>query len=31
MRLNNDKFNKADALRVFGHDLCTEHSETFTN
>jgi hypothetical protein len=21
--LNNDKFNKADAARMYGHDLCT--------
>jgi len=24
MRLNNDPFNKRDAERLFGHDLCTE-------
>jgi len=24
MRLNNDEFNKRDAMRMFGHDLCTE-------
>lgn len=23
-RLNNDEFNKRDALRLFGHDLLTE-------
>jgi hypothetical protein len=23
-RLNNDAFNKRDAMRMFGHDLCTE-------
>lgn len=23
-RLNNDEFNKRDAMRLFGHDLCTE-------
>jgi hypothetical protein len=23
-RLNNDEFNKRDAMRMFGHDLCTE-------
>lgn len=22
-RLNNDEFNKRDAMRMFGHDLCT--------
>lgn len=24
IRLNNDEFNKRDAQRLFGHDLCTE-------
>jgi len=23
-RLNNDEFNKRDAMTMFGHDLCTE-------
>ena len=23
-RLNNDELNKRDAMRMFGHDLCTE-------
>ncbi|MFO0090041.1 MAG: hypothetical protein ACK518_04495 [bacterium] len=23
-RLNNDEFNKRDAMRLFGHDLCTK-------
>ena len=23
-RLNNDEFNKRDAMRMFGHDLCTK-------
>ena len=23
-RLNNDEFNKRDAMRLFGHDLCTQ-------
>lgn len=23
-RLNDDEFNKRDAMRLFGHDLCTE-------
>lgn len=22
-RLNNDEFNKRDAMKMFGHDLCT--------
>jgi len=26
MRLNNDPFNKADAERMYGHDLCTNHA-----
>ena len=25
-RLNNDEFNKRDAMRMFGHDLCTPGS-----
>jgi uncharacterized Zn ribbon protein len=23
-RLNNDEFNKRDAMKMFGHDLCTK-------
>lgn len=26
-RLNEDPFNKADAMRLFGHDLCIEESK----
>lgn len=26
-RLNNDRFNKQDAQKLFGHDLCTEQKD----
>lgn len=26
MRLNHDPYNKRDAMRLFGHDLCTEEN-----
>lgn len=30
-RLNNDEYNKRDALRMFGHELCTEHNHPITD
>lgn len=29
-RLNNDEFNKRDAMRLYGHDLCTEEKPTLS-